>query len=264
MLEYQEILPAERLREYVKCYFIVRIENHFDFADIKYPNGQIELAFNLGESSWQSEIDNKIQIDPKVELLGQLTRPMLIKSAGKTLMLCIRFYSHTAGYFFDHSLEEYNNQILDLREVMGKGIKGLYEQLLNEPALNKRIELIDNFLIKRLSETVKNDKLILLSRITNDLHRNPEKNVKHMADQYNISPRHMQRLFLRYIGITPKLYGRINRFQQILQYINENEEALTAVAYKFGYADQSHFIKDFKSFSDKSPSIYDIPKLPFQ
>lgn len=256
MFEYQEIPPAKELREYVKCYFIVRIENYFDFSDIKYPSGQIELAFNLGESSWQSEIGNKKQTDPQVELLGQMTGPIRIKSPGKTLMLGIRFYSYTAAYFFDYSLEEFSNQINDLRDVMGKSVKELHERLLNEPNMDNRVAIIERFLLKRLSETGNNDKLLLLKRIASDLHRHPERNIKHIASDYKMSPRNMQRLFLRHMGITPKLYGRINRFQQCLQSIGESGESLTGIAYKFGYADQSHFIRDFKAFADKTPSAF--------
>jgi len=261
MFTYHEIPPAKELREYVKCYFIFRLEHQFIFSDIKYPNGQIELVFNLGESYWQSEIDNKKQTDPKVELLGQMTRPILIKSPGKTLMLGIRFYSHTAGYFFDHALEEFSNRITDLRDVMGKSMEELYEQLLNEPDMNNRIETVERFLLKRLYETAKNDKLILLKQITHDLQDHPEKSIKYLANKYNISPRNMQRLFLKHMGITPKLYSRINRFQQCLQYIGENEEFLTGIAYKSGYADQAHFIKDFRAFSGTTPSIYSFPTL---
>jgi len=261
MFEYEEIQPAKELREYVKCYFIVRIENYFDFSDIKYPSGQIELAFNLGESSWQSEIGNKKQTDPQVELLGQMTGPILIKSPGKTLMLGIRFYSYAAGYFFDYALEEFSNQINDLRDVMGKSVKELHEKLLNEPDMSNRITIVERFLLKRLSETEKNDKLMLLKRITTDLHKHPERNIKHVANDYNMSPRNMQRLFLRHMGITPKLYVRINRFQQGLQYLEQNKELLTDIAYKSGYADQSHFIRDFKAFADKTPSAFN-PGVP--
>jgi len=263
MFDYHEIPPIAILRNYVKCYFVFQLEGHPGFSDIKYPNGQIEIAFNLGPSAWRSEIDNKAQIDPRVELLGLITQPMLIKSLGDTLMLGIRFYSHTAGYFFDHPLEDFNNQILDLRDVMGRQVKELYEQLLNETVMDKRVEVIERFLLKRLAETMGNDKLMLLNRVATELQNSPEKNVKLLASQYNMSQRNLQRLFLRYMGITPKLYGRISRFQQVARHIGESGESLTDVAYKFGFADQSHFIKDFKAFSETTPSGYTPPVLPF-
>ena len=69
--------------------------------------------------------------------------------------------------------------------------------------------------------------------------------------------RHIRRLFDKYIGIPPKLFGNLNRFYKITRalaikpYLNISE-----LATEFGYYDQPHFIKEFKRFSGLTPSQF--------
>ena len=61
------------------------------------------------------------------------------------------------------------------------------------------------------------------------------------------SPKQFIQLFKKYVGLTPKQFHRIMRFNEILKLIKNNETILwTTIAADCGYFDQSHFIRDFK------------------
>ena len=83
-----------------------------------------------------------------------------------------------------------------------------------------------------------------------------------MAARYGITARYMQQLFVQYTGLTPKLYNQINRFQKSLRLVTAGNESLTAIAYECGYADQSHFIREFKTFTGHTPSGYSVENSP--
>ena len=79
------------------------------------------------------------------------------------------------------------------------------------------------------------------------------------TEQYKISERQFQRRFKNQVGISPKKFQRIIRFEKALDILTKsNYGQLTQVAYETGYVDQSHFIKDFSAFSGMSP--YDFIK----
>lgn len=64
-----------------------------------------------------------------------------------------------------------------------------------------------------------------------------------------------ERLFNELVGANPKEYARIVRFQKslkLLQHYTEDTN-LAQIAYQCGYADQSHFIREFKQFSGYTP-----------
>lgn len=80
--------------------------------------------------------------------------------------------------------------------------------------------------------------------------------ISSVAAKYGMSPRYLQKLFVQYTGMPPKLYAKVQRFQQSLKLIQRKEASLTSITYECGYFDQSHFIREFKSFAGVTPSGY--------
>jgi AraC-like DNA-binding protein len=137
-------------------------------------------------------------------------------------------------------------------------IHALYDTLLDTKSWEKRISLIEDFLVQRISTQERNHgKLTVVNSIMHDLNRNDFfDNIEDVAARYGITSRYLQKLFLQHTGLTPKLYRKINRFQNSLKLISKKNTSLTAIAYDCGYFDQSHFIRDFKSFTGTTPSGY--------
>lgn len=75
-----------------------------------------------------------------------------------------------------------------------------------------------------------------------------------LSKKHGLSERTLQRRFQNYVGLTPKQFSTIIRFQSSLRELDgENKSKLTDVAYMSGYSDQSHFIRQFKSFTKEKP-----------
>jgi len=226
----------------------------------------MEIIFNLGEGIWKSSVNEVFHTTPPVELWGKLTQPIPVKSVGKNRMLGIRFYAHSAAYFLNEEVWEFNDQIADLRDLLGAPVRTLHNRLRETAELNGRIQLIEDFLIQRLSikqRKISNDHIGMIGQIIKEMQQNdtPE-HVEAIALRHRISSRYLRKLFLQYTGVTPKLYNKINRFQLSLQLISESASSLTSIAYDCGYADQSHFIRDFRSFTGFPPSAYSPQAYP--
>jgi AraC-like DNA-binding protein len=72
--------------------------------------------------------------------------------------------------------------------------------------------------------------------------------------ELQLSERTLERKFKQAVGISPKLFARIARFQQSLDQLRQNQyDKLSDVAYGNEYADQSHFIRVFKEFTGFTP-----------
>ena len=83
----------------------------------------------------------------------------------------------------------------------------------------------------------------------------PETSVTELASVTCLSKKQFERLFNELVGANPKEYARIVRFQKslnLLQHCSEDTN-LSQLAYQCGYADQSHFIREFKQFSGYTP-----------
>jgi AraC-like DNA-binding protein len=152
----------------------------------------------------------------------------------------------------------FNDQVSDLGDIIGSPVKNLHAQLLETKDEDKRIGLIEIFLLKRLiGNEKKSSRIDKVADILTSIKKNPaENNLGNIATKHGITPRYLHKLIYQHTGLSPTSFNKINRFQFSLKLIAKNEQPLTTIAYSSGYFDQSHFIKDFKSFTGVTPSAY--------
>lgn len=263
-MTYHEIKPGKPLQPYVKCYYVYESDSTVAFEDTVFPSGNTEIIFNLGAGNWHTFNGETFVTTPPVELWGQLVRPLAIKSTGQNTMLGIRLLPHGAAAILNDNISLFNNQVSSFSDINGKNVRTLHNQLLETRSWHKRIALIETFLLQQLTLSAKRlPKLAVINDLMYALRRQEASvTMESMATRYGITARYMQQLFVQHTGLTPKLYSQINRFQKSLQLVTAGEDSLTAIAYECGYADQSHFIKEFKSFTGYTPSAYSPAHSP--
>ena len=257
-MEFKYFSPSDILKPYIRHYYIFESDSDCAFEDTVFPSGDMEVIFNLGEGIWESAVDNKFYKTPRIELWGQITKPMAIRSKGRHTMLGIKFFTHSAAYFFNHEIGIFNDHISDLGDILGNPVKILHSLLLETKDQKQRIGLIETFLLKRLiGNEKKSFRVNKVADILTSIKRNPEENsINNIASKHGITPRYLHKLIYQHTGLSPSSFNKINRFQFSLKLIAKNEQPLTSIAYRCGYFDQSHFIRDFKSFTGLTPSAY--------
>ena len=81
--------------------------------------------------------------------------------------------------------------------------------------------------------------------------------INRLRSAMHITERTFERNFLSETGLTPKQFAKIIRFQYSLQQLTrENSGSLTEIGFDSGFADQSHFIREFKRYTGQTPSYY--------
>jgi len=257
-VQYSEFRPEGILANYIQCYFVCGCDTAAITQDKVFANGCVEIMFNVGPSSFQQIRDGELLRQPGIQLWGQTIRPFTFATGGRHQMLGIRFFPHTAAFFFDERIEEFNDQLVDFAEIGGKAAVLLHSRLLETSNPGRRIELVEEFLLFRLSlSEKKHARVALVNSIMRDLARDDFfENINIIASRYGLSSRYLQQLFLRYSGLSPNLFSKIARFQKSLHLVIEKEIPLTTIAHECGYFDQSHFIKDFKFFTGSAPSRF--------
>jgi len=263
-MTYHEFKPGKPLQPYVKCYYVYESATNAAFEDTVFPCGSMEIVFNLGTGNWHTDTGDAFITTPAIELWGQLTNPLAVRSTGRNTMLGVRFFPHAAASILNDKVSLFNDQVVDFSDVSGRAINTLHTQLLETISWNKRIALVEAFLLQQLSQATKRlNKVAVLNNLMYELRQQELfETMSTIASRYGITARYMQQLFVQYTGLTPKLYAQINRFQNSLQLVRAGSTSLTSIAYECGYSDQSHFIREFKAFTGITPSGYSIENSP--
>jgi methylphosphotriester-DNA--protein-cysteine methyltransferase len=118
-----------------------------------------------------------------------------------------------------------------------------------------RIDALESLLIERLREQRRRTASVDVAGLAASIEqRAGHVTLEQLAHEAGISRQHLTRLFRERVGVTPKLYARLARFQSGLAYAGSGEPADGAdAALALGYADQSHWIAEFKEFSGLTP-----------
>ncbi len=79
-----------------------------------------------------------------------------------------------------------------------------------------------------------------------------QQSIESRVERAGLSSRHFRRLFKQVTGVSPKLYSRILRMERVLQDFHSNPD-LNYLKKVHGFYDQSHFIREFKRFTNVTP-----------
>ncbi|HYG51054.1 MAG TPA: AraC family transcriptional regulator [Flavobacteriales bacterium] len=132
----------------------------------------------------------------------------------------------------------------------------LKTQLAYSKSFAEKINALDNLLLGQLELQRKECEII--SRATDAILLHSGKEIlTELLNDLNLTERTFQRIFKKFVGITPTQYRRICQFKDSFEKLKSGAfEKMTDVAYQTGFADQSHFIRSFKEHSQTTPGDY--------
>lgn len=256
---YTEYKPSDSLKKYVKCYYELEGEGDLAVVDQAFATGCVEVMFTLSGDRWQIRKTDEFHNTPDVALWGQVLQPLTFKSPKKNKIFGIRFYPATAAFLLQADVCQFNDDVFDLEQVLGNSVEELLSKLQEAKSVSARVAFAETFLMTRISVSSKIiAKVNLVSDVMNELaHEDFFDNINTVAARYGITSRYLQKIFMQHTGLTPKQFTKINRFQNSLIMMGNAKMSLTAIAHACGYFDQSHFVREFKSFTGFAPSGFD-------
>ena len=145
---------------------------------------------------------------------------------------------------------------VDLESLWGRAAAELRERLCEGATPAQRFAVLEEVLLGRLRQPPPWHGAIPIAL---DAFEQADSGVKvrDLARQVGLSQRRFIQLFTAEVGMTPKLYGRVRRFQRARELVRKaTEPDWAALALACGFFDQSHLIRDFGEFSGLSPVAY--------
>jgi len=257
-MEYHITKPSLLLSKFIKHYWA--IENCIPANQLHsqriVPNGLLELMFYLGDRP--VSIDTTKSINENSIITGHLKEFYDINISGKLSMFSVSFKPQGLSMFFDIPLNEFYNQNVPLKYLLKHDIIELETKLIEADSFLKRIQIIENYLIRLLNKSVNKydyNRIEYCIDLINN--RRGIVDIGFLASETCLSRKQFERIFSYYVGTTPKQFLKTIRFQNSLDSKSKNKTAnLTELTYSCGYYDQSHMINDFQRLTGLTPKQY--------
>jgi AraC-like DNA-binding protein len=256
-LQFRHIEPHFLLKNYIEKMWIFRSSGKMPADDLKLvvPNGNMKLTVSY-QNGIVAELNGRTfySRENDITLTGLVNVPVIldVDKDVATETIGIEFNPKGAYRFFNFSLNDIQNQIHSLRDVLGGAGKQLTEQINNAPSLQQKIDLLQQFLLRRLS--LHDEDPVFEYCIEKIIASKGCITVKELERKTGYSSRWLNMKFNDKLGISPKGLSSVIRFKQYYQaFINGKETSFFRNDFYQLYYDQSHFIRDFRRFTGLPP-----------
>jgi len=266
MVTTTEILPCPVLQSYVRCYTLREFDTMgADFMKPLPANHEVIMSFILSGSLDTAGLACTDVIPGSGKYITGLQTAYFgsLIYNGNIRFFTIQFRPNGFYKLFNIPLDLITQKIYEASDVIG-GIRTYSERLHEAEDLITLKNCSDEFLLEHLVKSKANDPYNSITSASALLFRNPNINIKKLAYEANMNLKSFELKFTRQVGLPPKLFARITRFNYALLMKTKNTlKNWTDIAHKCGYYDQMHFIKEFKQFAGDTPvNFYKETPLP--
>jgi AraC-like DNA-binding protein len=251
-MKYIRIIPHDNLKHLIECYWIVESDDTTTKVEKIIPDGFTELIFHYGDP-YRKKVNDEWQSQALNLLCGQISSYFYLENTGRSGIIAVKFMPTGLTQLFDLDMSVYKDKIVDADIVQVKYLSGLREKIIPFKDEDSVKIILDDYFIalaQSAQDSPVTDAIDLIFK-TNGM-----VSVKEMAEAAGVGERHLERLFKKFVGLSPKYYGRIIRFNYIFQLIQAKKTPWADIVFQAGYYDQSHFIRNFKAFTGEDPSAY--------
>jgi AraC-like DNA-binding protein len=225
--------------------------------DRMMPDGSCALVINLYEDetrSYSGAADDVVERYPGAVLCGTYSHYFVIDTHEQRANVGVGFRPGGTWPFFDPASDELRNQHVALRDLWGSAGETLRERILAAPTPHAKLALLEAELLQQAIRPLQrraevNFAIARLSEAPSDY------TIAMLSEHVGLSARRFTRLFTLEVGLTPKVYARVQRFKRVLESMQSGAARdWTEVAQDCGYFDQSHLIRECRSMSGFTPT----------
>ena len=246
------------LKNFVEFFLLLRNEGSAS-SYITYPNSNLCLGiykncfFHWKNNGHVSFFETNGHY--KSSLIGHHPKYCQIDASGNLDSVCIIFKMTAIRHISPIPFDELLNQEQVFDRLFGENSRSFLESLFEEKNDFQRSLMLEKFLLPKFQCSFENT---YIHQALDLINQDPSIRIEELARRYNVSRAKIFRDFKNIIGQAPKDLIRTIRFRKAIETLKnpKNIRSLTELGYNLGYADQSHFIKDFKTLAGTVPSKF--------
>lgn len=252
-------IPIAPLNQFIESFFYYTGLNPEHSVDRFLPDGNVQMIFDLTDHPkyiYDNDTLKEVQTCKNVWFSGFRTEPITIPSGKESEMLIVNFHKGKAFPFLSEPLHSLTNHVVDAELVLNKEILDLRERLKDGKIIEQKFQLLEDGLLEQYKSSLQQNPFVdyVISTIVTSPNQH---SLKEISSKVGYSHKHLINIFKTNVGVAPKEFLKIIRFQKAIEEIQlQNTMNWSSIAFDCGFYDQSHFIADFKTFSGYTPTKY--------
>jgi AraC-like DNA-binding protein len=259
MVEHFVYKPGPPLDRFVEVIWTSADEGRPHPKERLLPDGSMELVFDLLVDRFRiydSETSGGYRTFRGGVICGPHSQFFAIDTAVESSAAGVHFKPGGAYPFFRLPSGEIHNAHIGVEDVWGARARDVREQLLASKTPRAKAHVLEQALLAQLTRVAEPHPAVAFA--LGEFRAKPDaQKISEVTSQLSLSPRQFIEVFRKEVGLAPKLFCRVRRFQRVLRMIAEGRAVEWAeIALSCGYFDQAHFIHDFRGFSGINPSTY--------
>jgi AraC-like DNA-binding protein len=257
---FRSYTPCAPLSQFVVDFWLYEGYDGKHQRELILPSGTFEMVFNLEEDELRIYDPAEPRLCKRFRgaiVSGPYSRSFMSDGAEEKSLLGVHFKPGGAAGFLGLPASDFRDEHVDLRTLWGPLADTVRARLcaLQEPA--SKFRLLEEMLMRRLAAYAGGGHAAV--RIALDVIQSSRggERTRDIAGAVELSQRRLIEVFATEVGLTPKVFSRITRFQHAIARSQAGTEADWAqLALECGYYDQSHMIHDFVTFAGVAPEDY--------
>lgn len=223
------------------------------------PTGTVELVINLDDDMLRvcdRQAHDRPQSFRDAIVCGPHAEFFVRNTTQQARLVGVHFKPGGAFPFLGWPANELHDLHVGLDTLWGAAAAELRDRLLAAPTSAAIFGVLEQALLSQATRPLTRHPAVAFALREFQAGPHP-RTIADVSAQIGISPRRFIELFNAEVGLTPKLFCRVQRFQQVLRLIDSGRPiAWTEIALACGYFDQAHFIHDFQAFAGLTPTAY--------
>lgn len=253
MVTAEVIIPSAALQPYVHHYWVLKTTS-ISMSNTILPDGCLHWMFHRKKSF---DVDNISQDGVKASATGLYDKAIHISSTEDVELITVFFHPYAAGAIMNMPCKVLSFDNIDFESLESVDFKELKRHVLDANTTDESINMIEDFLLRRLIKTQGSPYMAQLQKAFELMKAKPDVRIDELASEACLSERQFRRVFMDNVGMKPKQIQRIMRFRHATnEIITSGPENLDHVLYANGYTDHSHFNHEFHDIVGISPTEY--------
>lgn len=221
------------------------------------PKGIVEVIFNFSDGSpMHAQVGDRPYQLSSCFINGFNRVPVQIQLPEKQMFLGVQLQPLAVRKILGIPAGEFSDMIVDL-DLLDSAFHSLWHRLADQTHFDNRISILTGWMEKKLPDPQPQEKMINQFLSGTDQH---DVSVPELARSLCYSPRQLARKMSEATGMNTEEILLYKKYLHAVDLIHHTDLSLTQITYQSHFADQSHFIKTFKTYSGMTPGVYKASK----